>query len=468
MSHEPCFSIRKLVFFWLPILIAIGISFEYWYLAHKRETLSAKDAFHTSAVQTALSVKLAWRVTSIQPQFVASNLFSSIHEPPISCDNTTEYTSSLPVTAHEFEKFAASNSYWNIDKTITEVQWAPYVHASNREIVQTMLRTNNPGFDIFEFGPGGSKQTIQMSDPGPFAPIAYCSPQNTFIEGLDLYNDLFEGPVVRNTERTGNTLSTAPFELRGQPVDRWNGFHMGFTVYIPLFGSAGGVTPQKTANFLGVVANVVAFYPLLNNALKDVTLDEIDVFLFTVPDAISGETERFLAQFQSMPYDGMDNITVEELSKMKTGDITGDIVSDIDDPLFLIDLGDRTLRLVVRARSGRYTSKFQTAFPFILITIAIMVKLADKTFALVDHWLYKATDERRVLTEYHTHEELQLIDIDKRRMEMEGKYSAHNIFNWNPSAPSQPDTSNITVVTTSLAIETNNFVPYTEGLALDL
>jgi hypothetical protein len=51
---------------------------------------------------------------------------------------------------------------------------------------------------------------------------------------------------------------------------------------------------------------------------------------------------------------------------------------------------------------------------------------------------------------------------------MEGKYSAHNIFNWNPSAPSQLDTSNITVVTTSLAIETNNFVPYTEGLALDL
>jgi len=430
--------------------MAIGISFEYWYLAHKREMLSAKDAFHTAAVQAALSVKLAWRVTSIQPQFVASNLFSSRNSGDPTCKNASQYTSSLPVTADEFENFAASNLYWNIDKTITEVQWAPYVHPSNRDQVQTMLRTDNPEFEIFQFGADG-KDITQASDPGPFAPIAYCSPKNTYIEGLDLYNDLFEGPVVRNTERTGDTLSTTPFQLRGLDAKRWDGFQMGFTVYIPLFATdTGEVTPKKTGKFLGVVINVVAFHPLLNNVLEDVKLDEMDVYLFTVPDPVVGETERFLAQFQSMPYEGMSNTTVEELGKMKSVDIKGDHVTKIDDPVFLIDLGDRSLRLVVRSRSGRYTSKFQTAFPFILITIAILVKMVDKTFALVNHWLYKATDERRVLKEYHTEQELASINIDERRMEMESKYSAHRIFRWNPTSVHSDTTWGVTIVKQSI------------------
>ena len=47
--------------------IALGVSVEYFFLAQKRETLSAKDAFSSSSLEVAMSVKLAWRITVSVP-----------------------------------------------------------------------------------------------------------------------------------------------------------------------------------------------------------------------------------------------------------------------------------------------------------------------------------------------------------------------------------------------------------------
>jgi hypothetical protein len=425
MSGRPWISKRTFIFFWLPILIALGVSIEYFVLAQKRESLSATDAFRMHALEVAMSVKLAWRITAMHPQFAASNLFSSKWD----TTGSTTSTASLPVTAAEFEKFAASNIYWNKQGTMVETQWAPYIESNNRNTVEKKIdEEGSIAFQIFKFGANG-KDNIPEKDPGPFAPIAYCSPPNPFIVGLDLYNDLVEGPVTRNTQRTGQTLSTAPFQLRGLPSNAYGGFQMGFTIYIPLFrDSSGNVTPMKTDDFLGVVVNVVAFQPLLEGILSDVQLNEIDVFLFTNADPVSGETERFLAMYQSRPYEGMTNFTVDEASRLLVKDITGDIVTSPDDPNFMVDMGDRTLRLVIRARTDRFEKKYVTFLPIVLMIVAILVKLVDKIFHFVDHWIYEASDEKATISKYLDDHELGTIDIDERRQSMEGAYSVKNLF----------------------------------------
>jgi hypothetical protein len=153
------------VFNVLPVLMAIGLSYEVFYLAQKREIAQARDDFYFSAkmIHTNLHMTLQKSIESAR-LLMGTLLANSKYDFP---------------TEAVFENMVFSNPFFNIDKTIAKVILLSSVANSSRETYPQRIYVL-PDMK----GAWGGQQKI---DPPPslgYSPVLYVSPPQPDIVGL--------------------------------------------------------------------------------------------------------------------------------------------------------------------------------------------------------------------------------------------------------------------------------------------
>ena len=258
----------------------------------------------------------------------------------------------------EFNAFASSK-YWDPDKTINGLQWAPLVLNSQRDHFETLVRREIPRFTIFNFTILGNT-SIPVPKPSNsssyYYPILYCYPLADSILGLDL-NDDVEGPWIDRARASGEPASAVPFLLRG--LGPSTPFHMGMTVYLPAYfnGNGSAITYDLIPeSYAGCVVAVFLFRSMIASILDSLQLVNYDVFLFYVdPTDVNATnaaaTATYVAHYESPPADDAPGLSPAEALRIRPENVTGDIVTAFDSALDVLMAG-RIFRVQVRARAG--------------------------------------------------------------------------------------------------------------------
>lgn len=354
------FTLRWLFFHFIPVCLGVYLAIEGWVLANDREAEEARAYFTKLSEQIALSVQLASTITQMQPEALVALYFSA----------------DVPPKA-QFQKFTTGNPFWDTAGTINGIQWAPYVLDRDRARFEADARGSYPDFFIWRFGPASSKIEQRNNSFNFYCPILH-NPQGEFIVGLDLCNDLIEGPIIRRVASTGTIESAEPFELRMEG----SGYPMGTVVYMPLFrNSQGEIQIKYTDDYIGSVISVIHFRSMLRSILQQMQLDDIDVFMFT-----SGAEPRYLAHFEGSLPD--TNITYESVKDIRVSEILGDMVTPAEDA-HLVDFADTDYMIIVRARKGKFMHRYRTNLPVVFLLTSLFVLFLDKIMMLGEKLVYR-------------------------------------------------------------------------------
>jgi hypothetical protein len=300
------------------------------------------DSFAASLKSITQSISSGWTSTAVYPQLVVGFLLAADTFP----------------TRHEFERFIASNEYFNPNNILKWITWNQCVPNADREAFVNLVRQDIPAFEIYLISSTGTQITLPPNASSQYDPITYCSPPADSLIGFDVYNDALEGPTIRQVAATGRPISAAPFLLRGLPPEEE--FKMGMTMYIPLYGRQplrGGIvrnlTTARSPHYAGCVATVIHFRPLLSSVLSSASLEDVDVFLFA-------STGNYIAHYEAPPASTAPNLSAAAAEALLPADIAGDLVTAFS-PAFDVTIVDRNFRVLVRARRGSRARKPEPA-----------------------------------------------------------------------------------------------------------
>jgi hypothetical protein len=355
------------VFDLLPLLFALGISIEVFFLARDRETAQAADDFRFHSHDAHASLKLAVDMTLKNAQFLLSDMVANTPAPG----------------AKEFERFAFSNPFFNMESTIAKVILVRAVPNASRAAYA------DPIVIVPDFmKPWGPQPRLPSPDSYFYYPIAYVSPPQPSLIGMDENHDPQLAPLLRLASGTGNAAVSSMYTLRtGLPTTNYSGSFLNGIVYVlPYFheGSNGGLTTQPTGAMAGAIFTVIWITGVVERILSSLELAQMDVFLFDITDI---DTPTYVAHYETPEADTRPYYVFANVSSLTPSDLRGDFVSDWTKH-FDIFIAQRRFRMRAVARTRVYTASFSTGLPYILLGLSLGAKALDKFMHAIHIWKF--------------------------------------------------------------------------------
>lgn len=271
------------VFAVLPVLLAISVSVEVFYLAQQREMAQARDDFVFSAkiVHTNLNMTMQKTIESAK-LLLGTLLANSVAELP---------------TSEVFENMCFSNPFFNSDKTIAKVIYLESVSNASREAWVLPVVTL-PDMQT-SWGP---QPRISAPLNLNYLPVRFVSPPQADFMGLDFSTDPVNGPYLRLAKGVGLATVTHTFALRGGIPGQSDDilFKNGAVYHMPIFRSltpaTGTFTSVQTDEMKGVLLFVFWLTGVLELTMKSLMLRHTDVFIF---DITSADSPTYVAHYES-------------------------------------------------------------------------------------------------------------------------------------------------------------------------
>ena len=351
------------VFDLLPVLLAVGVSIEVFFLARNRETAQAADDFRFRSTNAHTSLELAVRLTLENAQFLLSDIVAN----------------GMP-TAREFERFAFSNLYFNLEKTITKVIMVNAVYNSSRASYPDPITV------VPDFMKSWAGQPVLPSpDDFVYYPIRYVSPPQPSLVGMDENHDPMYGPLLRLVSGTGVPAVSTMYTLRTGLTTNYTGnFLNGIGYILPFFTSVNnGLTTDHTPLMAGSVFTVIWITGVMERIMSDMELSQMDVFLFDITDP---DTPTYVAHYET-PETTRPYYTPANVSGVTPYNLDGDFFSDWSKD-FDISIAQRRYRMLARARTSMYVARFSTNLPYVLLALSLGVKALDKLMHAIHVWKF--------------------------------------------------------------------------------
>ena len=361
--------------FWIfdviPVLLAIGISVEVFYLAQQREIAQARDDFFFTADTAHTNLLLSLRKAIEGARLLLGTLLAnSMRDFP---------------TAEVFEHMVFSNPFFNLDRTVAKVILLEAVANASRAALPyriVVLPNMSASWD----------GQPRLDAPTSFMhfPVRYVSPVQPDFIGLDFNLDPLNSPSIRQAKAFGSPVATHMFQLRGgipgRSADSLE-FRNGFVYHMPIFQSmqspsTGVFTAVPTDIMRGELLFVFWMTGVLELTMTPLNLQHTDVFLFDVSEP---DFPTFVAHYESpeqesRPFYRMANISAVNPFTLQ-GDFQTQWIREYDIPV-----AQRRYRLLVRGRTDRYATRFSTDLPYILLALSLGVKALDKCMHALHHW----------------------------------------------------------------------------------
>ncbi len=356
------------VFDVLPVLMAIGISVEVFYLAQQREIAQARDEFQFTAqiAHTNLKMKLHKSIESAR-LLLGALLANSIKQFP---------------AENVFENMVFSNPFFNVDDTIAKVILLEIVPNASKE-------TRSSGIHVLPdmMAPWGGQPKIAPRNSLSYSPVLYVSPPQPEIIGLDFNADPVNSAYIRSVKGTGEDAVTHMHQLRaGIPgASKDIQFRNGVVYHMPVFQSLtpdnGAFTSAQTDVIKGDLLFVFWMTGILEETMETLNLQHADVFLFDVTDI---DSPSYVAHYESpenstRPFYTLRNITTATPFNLENDFLTG------WSNKYNVKVAQRTYRLLMRGRKGFYADRFSTSLPYILLGLSLAVKALDKIMHAIHH-----------------------------------------------------------------------------------
>jgi hypothetical protein len=356
------------VFDVLPVLLAIGVSVEVFYLAQQREIAQARDEFlFTSHIaHTNLEMTLKKAVESAR-LLLGTLLANSIHGFP---------------AEQVFENMVFSNPFFNVDNTIAKVILLEMVtNASKHAWV-------HPIFVLPDMmASWGGQPKIATHDRLTYTPVRYVSPPQPDIIGLDLSADPMNAPYIRLVNGVGEDAVSHMFQLRSgipgapEPIHFRNGIVYHMPIFSALSSEKGAFTSIQTGVLKGDLLFVFWMTGLLEKTMRTLQLRHADVFLFDITNL---DSPSYVAHYESPENNTRPFYTLSNVTAVTPFNLENDFLTDWSNA-YNIKVAQRRYRVLMRGRKGFYANRFSTDLPFILLGLSLAVKALDKLMHAIHH-----------------------------------------------------------------------------------
>jgi hypothetical protein len=372
-GHWPqiCQRIRRWqfwVFDVLPVLLAIGVSVEVFYLAQQREIAQARDEFlFTSHIaHTNLEMTLKKAVESAR-LLLGALLANSIHGFP---------------AEQVFENMVFSNPFFNVDNTIAKVILLEMVtNASKKDWM-------HPIFVLPDMlASWGGQPKIAVHNSLTYAPVRYVSPPQPDIVGLDFSADPMNAPYIRLVNGVGEDAASHMFQLRSgipgapEPIQFRNGVVYHMPIFNALSSEKGAFTSIQTGVLKGDLVFVFWMTGLLEKTMMTLQLRHTDVFLFDITNL---DSPSYVAHYESPENNTRPFYTLSNVTAVTPFNLENDFLTDWSNA-YNIKVAQRRYRVLMRGRKGLYANRFSTDLPFILLGLSLAVKALDKLMHAIHH-----------------------------------------------------------------------------------
>jgi hypothetical protein len=372
-GHWPqiCQRIRRWqfwVFDVLPVLLAIGVSVEVFYLAQQREIAQARDEFQFTShiAHTNLEMTLKKAVESAR-LLLGTLLANSMHGFP---------------AEQVFENMVFSNPFFNVDNTIAKVILLEMVtNASKHAWV-------HPIFVLPDMmASWGGQPKIATHNRLTYAPVRYVSPPQPDIIGLDLSADPMNAPYIRLVNGVGEDAVSHMFQLRSgipgapEPIHFRNGIVYHMPIFSALSSEKGAFTSIQTGVLKGDLLFVFWMTGLLEKTMRTLQLRHADVFLFDITNL---DSPSYVAHYESPENNTRPFYTLSNVTAVTPFNLEHDFLTDWSNA-YNIKVAQRRYRVLMRGRKGFYANRFSTDLPFILLGLSLAVKALDKLMHGIHH-----------------------------------------------------------------------------------
>lgn len=356
------------VFDVLPVLMAIGISVEVFYLAQQREVAQAADEFHFTAhiAHTNLDMTLHKAIESAR-LLLGTLLANSMHEFP---------------GGSVFENMVFSNPFFNVDNMIAKVILLEMVGNASKNAWL------HPIFVLPDMlAPWGGQPKIAARNSLSYSPVRYVSPPQPELLGMDFNADPMNAPYIRLVNGVGEDAASHMFQLRSgipgapEPIQFRNGIVYHMPIFHALTTEKGAFTTVQTGVLKGDLVFVFWMTGLLANTMKNIHLQHTDVFLFDVTDA---DRPSYVAHYESPENNTRPFYTLANVTAMSPFSLDGDFLTDWSNE-YDIKVAQRSYRLLLRGRRGFYANRFSTSLPYVLLGLSLAVKALDKIMHAIHH-----------------------------------------------------------------------------------
>ena len=369
--RKTCVRIRRWqfwVFDVLPVLLAIGISIEVFYLAQQREIAQARDEFYFTAKIAHTNLKMTLHKSIESARLLLGALLAN------SKDKFPEES--------VFENMVFSNPFFNVDKTIAKVILLDVVTNASRGVWQK---------DIFVLpdmmAAWGGQPKITAPNSLSYLPAHYVSPPQPEIIGLDFNADPINSQYIKIVRGIGEDAVTHMFQLRSgipgipEPIS----FRNGVVYHMPIFQSMtpdnGVFTSMQTDVIKGDLLFVFWMTGVLDITIEPLQIEHTDVFLFDITDI---DVPSYIAHYESPENETRPFYTLSNITTVTPFNLENDFVTDWSRK-YDIMVAQRRYRLLMRGRKGYYATRFSTSLPYILLGLSLAVKALDKIMHAIHH-----------------------------------------------------------------------------------
>jgi hypothetical protein len=356
------------VFDVLPVLMAIGISVEVFYLAQQREIAQARDEFQFTAQIAHTNLRMTLHKSTESARLLLGALLAnSVKKFP---------------AEHVFENMVFSNPFFNADDTIAKVILLEIVSNASKE---TWPHSIHVLPDML--APWGGQPKIAARNSLSYAPVLYVSPPQPEIIGLDFSADPINSAYIRLVRGMGEDAVSHMFQLRGgiPGAPENTQFRNGVVYHMPIFQSlspeTGAFTTKQTDVIKGDLVFVFWMTGLLEKTMETLLLRHTDVFLFDITDV---DYPLYVAHYETPENNTRPFYTLSNITTVTPFNLEGDFLTGWSNQ-YNIKIAQRSYRLLVRGRKGFYANRFSTSLPYVLLGLSLAVKALDKIMHAIHH-----------------------------------------------------------------------------------
>ncbi len=374
-SHDTTSTLYQRVKRWqfwvfdvLPVLMAVGISVEVFYLAQQREIAQARDEFQFTAqiAHTNLKMTLHKSIESAR-LLLGALLANSIRKFP---------------AENVFENMVFSNPFFNVDDTIAKVILLEIVPNASKE---TWPHTIHELPDML--APWGGQPKIAPRNVLSYAPVLYVSPPQPEIIGLDFSADPINSAYIRLVKGMGEDAVSHMFQLRGgipgapNDIQFKNGVVYHMPIYQSLTSEKGVFTAIQTDVIRGDLVFVFWLTGILEATMTTLNLHHTDVFLFDITNI---DSPSYVAHYESPENSTRPFYTLTNVTTVTPFNLENDFLTGWSNK-YNIKVAQKSYRLLMRGRKGFYANRFSTSLPYILLALSLAVKALDKIMHAIHH-----------------------------------------------------------------------------------
>jgi PAS domain S-box-containing protein len=202
------------------------------------------------------------------------------------------YASSVPINRQQFKTFVSR--WFSLHPGIRAVSWSPRILDSERANYEHAAREDGlSNFQVTQQSPEGP--LVRAAQRAEYLPVYYSESVrgNRRAMGFDAASGPTRREALNRARDTGKPTATDPLRLI-QDSERQGGFVVFLPVYKP--GRPQNSLEERRLNLQGYVSGAFRIHDMMNNALKDAQMDDIEIRLF---DARAGEKKRLLYEHRS-------------------------------------------------------------------------------------------------------------------------------------------------------------------------